>query len=82
MPLKEYAVTQLLELKNDGWLGEGEEPLSPEQIMGLMNLESLSVCPDGTVFFFFYPDGDMSLGHCILIAMDGADQFTDADIPG
>ena len=78
---KAYAVEELLELKNDEWLDEDEEPLTSEDFQGAMQLESISFEPDGEVLFF-HDDGDLFWGHCILITMDREDRFTHADIAG
>lgn len=78
---KQYAVAQLLELKNDSWLGEEEEPVSPGEFAQRMTLESTVIGGDGTVTFY-HNDGNLFLGHCIQITMDENDTFVDADIPG
>jgi hypothetical protein len=78
---KEYAVAQLLELKNESWLAEDEEPVTREQFEARMELEDLDFSADGEVTFY-HRDGDLFWGHTIAIVMDAQDRFTDADIPG
>jgi hypothetical protein len=78
---REYAVQELLDLKNESWLDEDEEPVTPDQFKSRMELEGLVFSPDGEVNFY-HRDGDLFCGHCIQISMDGADHFVDAAIPG
>ncbi|MGL5062468.1 MAG: DUF2262 domain-containing protein [Microcoleus sp.] len=78
---KKYAARELLELKNQTWLDENEEPLTMEKFKSCMILESLVISSEGDVQFY-YNDGDLFWGHYILIAMDSSDLFVDADIPG
>jgi hypothetical protein len=78
---KNYAVEKLLELKNETWLDEDEEPLTPEQFKIRMILESIDISSKGDVAFF-YNDGDLFFGHCILIKMDSNNRFIDSEIAG
>ena len=48
---REYAVAKLLSLKNEHWLDEDEEPVTPEQFKQRMSLESVVFYPDGEVTF-------------------------------
>ncbi len=65
--LRDYAVQELLDLKNDSWLDEEEPPVSPEQFRRRMTLEAVSVAPDGE-FTFTYGDGDLFGGHAIRVS--------------
>lgn len=78
---REFAAQELLDLKNESWLDEDEEPVTPEQFQARMELEGLVFSPDGEVTFY-HRDGDLFCGHCIQISMDGTNRFVDADIPG
>jgi hypothetical protein len=78
---RDYAARELLEVKNESWLDEDEEPVTPEQFKARMELKGLAFSPSGEVTFY-HRDGDLFSGHSIQIAMDGADRFIDADIPG
>jgi hypothetical protein len=78
---RDYAVEQLLDLKNESWLDEDEEPVTPEQFRARMELKGLVFSPAGEVTFS-HRDGDLFYGHSIRISMDGTDRFIDADIPG
>lgn len=77
---EDYAAAMLLELKNDSWLDEDEEPLDAERFKDLMTLESIVFYEDGVTFY--HNDGDLFWGHSIEIGMDGENNFNHADIPG
>lgn len=79
--IADYAVSQLLQLKNESWLDEGEADVSPEQFKQRMKLDSVSVDPDGG-FAFWHNDGDLFWGHAIQITGSLAAGPTGADIPG
>jgi hypothetical protein len=78
---KDYAVSKLLDLKNENWLEEDEKPVTAEDFKGCMTLESVRFEADGDVTFYFH-DGDLFWGHWIEIGMDVHDVFHHADIPG
>ncbi len=67
--IRDYAVKELLRLKNDNWLDEDEAPLTPDEFKNRMTLESITVYPDGS-FDFWHDDGDLFFGHSILIRGD------------
>ena len=79
--VRNFAVAELLPLKNDFWLDEGEFELTPEEFKERMTLESITVNADGT-FDFWHDDGDLFLGHSIQIGGSLADGPIYADIPG
>ena len=79
--VNDYAVEQLLPLKNDSWLDEDEAELTKEQFLTKMKLESISVEEAGS-FTFWHDDGDLFFGHSIQISGDFENGLTDADIPG
>jgi hypothetical protein len=76
-----YAVSELLALKNDTWLGEEEDKVTAEGFIEAMQLESITVYPGGA-FEFWHNDGDLFWGHSILIVGSLEEGLTDADIPG
>ena len=79
----DYAVQELLPLKNDSWLDDesDEKPLTPDQFKARMRVESIGITPSGD-FDFIHDDGDLFFGHAIQITgtMDGGPDR--ADIPG
>ncbi|WP_169981432.1 DUF2262 domain-containing protein [Tautonia rosea] len=78
---KEYAVSRLLGLKNESWVSEDEQCVTPDEFKGRMTLQSIVFEADGEVTFYHH-DGDLFGGHSIEIGMDGNDVFFHADIPG
>jgi len=81
--VEEFAVQELLPVKNENWLDEdeGEAPLTPQQFLRRMKLESIIANPDGS-FEFWFDDGDLFLGHSIQVRGTLSEGPTDADIPG
>jgi len=77
----DYAVEQLLELKNESWLRDGESPLSREDFLARMTLRTITVDDEGR-FGFWHDDGGLFWGHAILVGGTLADGPDDADIPG
>lgn len=77
----DHAVAELLELKNESWLAEGEEPVTPEEFRLRMRLSGIVFDQDGEVTFY-HEDGDLFWGHSIEVAMDAEGDFHHADIPG
>lgn len=77
----DFAVLELLRLKNDAWLDEDEAELTADQFKSKMKLETISVYPDGS-FEFWHDDGDLFWGHSIQIGGNLAEGPNHADIPG
>jgi hypothetical protein len=79
--IRDYAVRELLPLKNDSWLDDGEAPVTPDRFKAFMTLQSITVSPDGS-FDFMHDDGDLFAGHAIQVTGTLDEGPTDADIPG
>ncbi|MCL4853078.1 MAG: DUF2262 domain-containing protein, partial [Bryobacteraceae bacterium] len=77
----DYAVQELLPLKNDNWLGDDESPLTPDQFKSRMTLQSISIHRDGN-FDFWHDDGGLFWGHSVQISGSLDEGLTQADIPG
>ena len=77
----EYAVQELLALKNDNWLTDDESPLTPSQFKSRMTLQTITIHPDGD-FEFWHDVGDLFWGHSIQISGSLGEGLTQADIPG
>ena len=77
--VREYAVEQLLPLKNDSWLDEDEEEVSAAGFLSKMRLESISVDEAGNLTFW-HNDGDLFWGHAIQISGNLTDGLAEADI--
>jgi hypothetical protein len=64
--LREFAATQLIELKNDTWLQENEKPLTEAGFIKKLTPNSIGFdLPDR--FTIYYNDGDIFWGHAIEI---------------
>ena len=77
----DYATSELLPLKNDSWLEEDEAEITEEQFKERMELESITVCKDGS-FEFWHSDGELFWGHSIVIYGNIVDGPDDSDISG
>ncbi|WP_417394473.1 DUF2262 domain-containing protein [Gimesia chilikensis] len=76
-----FAVSKLLELKNDSWLDEDEPQVTPAEFKARMTLEAITVYDDGD-FDFWHSDGDLFWGHAIQITGNLTEGLQYADIPG
>ena len=65
--VRECARDELLKLKNDSWLSDGENAVSAPEFVRRMTLESIDVDLSGTVDFWF-GDDDMFWGHMIRVS--------------
>jgi hypothetical protein len=79
--IEDYAVQELLPLKNESWLDEDEAELTADQFKARMAIESVTVASDGS-FDFWHNDGDLFFGHSIQVSGNLSEGPTDADIPG
>lgn len=79
--VNDYAVGELLKLKNDNWLSEEESPISREEFINRMQLNSITAYPDGD-FDFWHHDGDLFWGHAIQVSGSLSEGLTHADIAG
>ena len=75
------AVAELLPLKNEGWLEDGEPPLTAQQFSARMRLETVAVEP-GPYVQLYFDDGDLFFGHTIIVTFDEANGETWAEIAG
>ena len=78
---KEYAAEGLLQIKNETWLDDDEQPLTLEQFQQRMTLESIHIDSDGEISYY-HNDGDLFWGHYILVTMDSENRFIVAEIAG
>ena len=77
--LREGAAAKLLKLHNESW-NEGE-PITKEQFMSKMRLESLGFYIGG-IAEAYYNDGDLFWGHSISVSISKSGKITDAGIEG
>ena len=78
---KEYAAKRLLQIKNETWIEDGEEPLTIDRFKQQMTLESVSIDPNGEVSLH-YNDGDLFWGHSIVAIVNCENRFMNAEIEG
>jgi hypothetical protein len=78
---REAAVAKLLPLKNNTWLDEGEDPVSPAAFAQRMTLNTLDVSESGR-WSLWFGDDDMFWGHAILVSGDVTTKEVDAEITG
>lgn len=78
---RDLAVKELLSVKNESWLEEGETEVTSEQFKKRMKAESITVHEDGS-FDFWYEDGDLFWGHSIEVRGDFDSGFTRAGFHG
>ena len=77
----DYAVTDMLETKNDYWLGDGEARLDSYKFKSRMILESIGISEGGR-FEFWFDDGDIFWGHSIYVDGNLVDGPTNAGFHG
>lgn len=75
------ASNRLLRLKNEVWLREGEQPLSPAEFSGRLTLNFIAVETKGE-FALDFDDGDLFWGHTITIHGSVSDGLIDAKLAG
>lgn len=84
MKIRMYASEELLELANE-WLQDDEEAeideITKEMFIDFMELKSVSVYPEGNFEIFFF-DGNMFLGHSIIVNGKINGDLTSAKIAG
>lgn len=79
--VQDLAVSELLSLKNEAWLHEGEPEMSPEEFKAKMILEAISLKHDG-LFEFWYEDAEVFGDHVIRAAGNLVDGLTEVHLEG
>jgi hypothetical protein len=79
--IADCVVEELLALKNEVWLQDGEDELSPQDFISRMTLRSINIDESG-LFVFWYDDGDLFWGHSIEVVGDLSNGPMHADIAG
>lgn len=77
----QYSADILLDVKNEGWLNEGERPVDAEAFKTHLHLLSVQVEEDGSMQLTF-EDNDLFWGHWVVIEVDDAHNLVDANIEG
>lgn len=82
--IRAYAAEELVGLANN-WLQDNEEAeigeITKEMFIHFMELDSISVYPDGDFEIFFF-DGDMFWGHSLIVRGNTNGTFESAEIAG
>lgn len=79
--VRNFAARELLALKNESWLDEGESAVTMSEFAARMQIESISIDVGGS-FEFWFADGDLFFGHAIRVSGTLAQGPTDAGIAG
>lgn len=79
--LSQRAVSDLLHVKNEFWLEEGEPEISAVDFVLRIELDSITIERDGD-FEFWYNDNDLFWGHSIAVSGSLKDGPTDACFHG
>lgn len=79
--VKPYAASEMLEIKNDTWLEEDQDPITTSEFVEGISMEGVTAFSDGS-FETYFNDGDIFWGHSIVVGIDEEFNFTNADISG
>jgi hypothetical protein len=79
--IRAFAASELLPLKNESWLREGEAKVTAEEFAARLSLQLIRVQAEGT-FEFWFDDDDMFWCHSITVDGNTTDGPTDASIQG
>lgn len=74
-----YAVSRLLELKNESWRAEGEEEVTGDILMASIWLNDIQAMQGGK-FRLWYSDGGMFGGHAVYVDGNIYGRFSDAGV--
>lgn len=66
---RDLAADDLLAVHNEHWLDDDAQPLSREEFMARMALESIGFNP-GPYIQFYFEDGGLFAGHTIIVTFD------------
>lgn len=77
---KQYCAKELLDLKNERWLSEGEAALTNAEFIEQLELHVVQLSVDSTLIYF--GDGDIFWGHEIEVQMTGNGQFVSGNLVG
>ena len=79
--LRTSMIAELLPVKNQGWLQDDQAAISKEDFLNAVNLTAIDMNSDGS-FEFYYDDGGLFCGHCIVIGGSLAEGVTDVAFYG
>lgn len=73
------AAEELLDIYNQEW-NDGK-PLTEQEFIDRLTLDDINIAADGNAELF-YKDDDLFAGHTVLVTVDAAGNFADADVAG
>lgn len=76
-----FAAERLLSLKNAEWLADGEDPVSRDQFVSRLSLESVSFHKSGDLTTW-YAAGDLFFGHTVAVYLNAKEEPIRAAIEG
>ena len=66
-----FCASKLLSLKNETWLEGQEEPLTKEEFIERLELESILAFSDGS-FSLYFDDNDIFWGHGVVVNVENS----------
>lgn len=82
--LRNEMATEVLSLKNENWLDDGEAALTGPELIARLLLESVNfyIDEDGVSFEFLYDDDGLFGGHAVIIGGDTDEEDLDVSLFG
>jgi hypothetical protein len=77
----DFAIADLLQVKNEAWLDENQPPIEAGTFERALRIESVTIQSDGSVDLWF-DDGDLFWGHSIMVACTPAGSPTRTELCG
>ena len=78
---KEFTASKLLNLKNENWLSENEDPISSKKFIETIEFDGILAFAEGG-FEIYFMDHDLFGGHTIIVDVNEDFEFEDAKIAG
>ncbi|RZK57401.1 MAG: DUF2262 domain-containing protein [Pedobacter sp.] len=79
--IDEAIISKLLQLKNDSWLDEDQQPVTKEDFIKSMQLISIDFASNAA-FDLYFDDGDLFYGHTIIVNVNSKREIKNASIAG
>lgn len=74
-------IAELLQLKNDSWLDDGQKPVHQEYFLKSIQLISVDFTTNAA-FDLYFDDGNLFWGHSIIVNVNSKCEIKDASIAG
>ncbi len=79
--IEQFLVDELMSLKNEKWLKEGEKKISKKEFLKALELETVEILENGR-FKFWFSDGGLFWGHGVTVSGSLANGLDDANLHG